>query len=47
MTQIQPDKMIVFFRPILSASDATAREPTNEPGQVDFKFGFMVAPTII
>ena len=35
MTQIIPDTMMVFFRPILSASIVTVSAPANEPAGID------------
>ena len=34
MTQIQPEVMIVFFRPIISARLVTMRAPTREPAGI-------------
>ena len=35
MTQKIPDRMIVFLRPILSASFVTAKDPTKEPAGME------------
>lgn len=35
MTQMIPDKMIVFFLPILSPSVATESAPMKEPAGID------------